>query len=274
MNELRSLAHRWLAQHRNAAVVTVTRARGSTPRAAGTRMLVDRTAQAGTIGGGHLELQAVAMAREALQSDPSNAGWPAVERRFALGPSLGQCCGGTVEIRIDALDHALLSGWPDDPARFHVVLYGAGHVGRALADQLQRLPCTVDWIDTRDEEFAGWLAGRDGVCPQTIRITVSDVPEAEAGAAPAGAFHLVMTHNHDLDLRICRAVLVAGAFGQLGLIGSRTKHQRFVRRLQEQGVAPQQVARMTCPIGIPGVEGKEPEVIATSVAAQLLLWSS
>ena len=80
----------------------------------------------------------------------------------------------------------------------------------------------------------------------------------------------VLTHNHDLDLRITEAILTRGDFAYLGLIGSKTRRQRFIHRFEQRGIAAQAIARMTCPIGVEGISGKEPEIIATAVVAQLL----
>ncbi len=109
---------------------------------------------------------------------------------------------------------------------------------------------------------AGW--------PAHIRQVCVDAVEAEVGAAPPGAFYLVLTHQHELDLRISEAILRRGDFGYLGLIGSKTKRQRFIHRLEQRGVPAAAIARMTCPIGIEGIGGKQPEVLALAVVAQLL----
>ena len=151
---------------------------------------------------------------------------------------------------------------------FHLQLYGAGHVGRAIVQALAPLPVHVTWIDEREDEFA---AAAPAVSTQAhIQTVCIDALEAEVRHAPAGAFYLVLTHQHDLDLRIVEAILRRGDFGFLGLIGSRTKRARFVHRLSERGIASQAIERLTCPIGVPGIEGKEPEVIGAAVVAQLL----
>ena len=117
----------------------------------------------------------------------------------------------------------------------------------------------------RDEEFPP-----DSALPAHTRKVCVDSLDAEVKEAPRGAFYLVLTHRHDLDLRIAEAILRRGDFGFFGLIGSQTKRARFIHRFEERGIAAQAIARMTCPIGVPGIEGKEPEVIAASVVAQLL----
>jgi xanthine dehydrogenase accessory factor len=264
MNEsaLRRTALGWLAAARPAVVVEVLEAQGSTPRGAGARMVVSADAVTGTIGGGHLELQAIADARAALATGTAA---PMHEKRYALGPSLGQCCGGVVTLRRTPLDAASLARWPEPAARFHLQLYGAGHVGRAIVRVLGGIDCRVSWIDERDAEFPDRAE-----LPPHIECVCVDEVQAEVGSAPAGAFHLVLTHSHALDLAIVEAVLRRGDFGFLGLIGSATKRARFEHRLQERGIGEELLQRMVCPIGVAGICGKEPEVIAVGVAAQLL----
>jgi xanthine dehydrogenase accessory factor len=264
MNEaaLRRTALAWLAAARPAVVVQVLEAQGSTPREAGARMVVSAETVIGTIGGGHLELQAIGDARAALA-----AGTAAQmhEKRYALGPSLGQCCGGAVTLRRTPLDAASLARWPEPAPRFHLQLYGAGHVGRAIVRLLSGIDCRVSWIDERDAEFPD-----PAELPPHIDCVCVDEVQAEVAGTPPGAYHLVLTHSHALDLAIVEAVLRRGDFGFLGLIGSATKRARFEHRLQERGFTDAQLQRMACPIGVPGIAGKEPEVIAVGVVAQLL----
>jgi xanthine dehydrogenase accessory factor len=268
MDTLRNIAQAWLTAGRAAVLVLVSDVRGSVPREAGTRMLVAHDDMAGTIGGGHLEWQAMARAREML----SDAAVPAQSVHYALGPSLGQCCGGAVTLSFERLQPSHLTAWPHEVPRFHLQLYGAGHVGRAIARSLATLPALVDWIDERDDAFPSTML--EGTWPAHIRKVVVDAMEAEVRQAPPGAFFLVLTHQHDLDLRITEAILRRNDFGFFGLIGSKTKKQRFVHRLEERGVSPAAIERMVCPIGLPGIAGKEPEVIAVAVVAQLLRHSA
>jgi xanthine dehydrogenase accessory factor len=258
---VQEVARAWLAQQRRAVVVEVVDFQGSVPRETGTRMLVAADAVFGTIGGGHLELQAIEQARSLL---PGDVPCEPLERDNALGPSLGQCCGGVLRLRWTAMSHAALAAWAAPPARFHLQLYGAGHVGRAIVRLLAGIDCRVQWIDERDSEFPA-----DASPPHIERLCVEPV-EAEVAAAPANACFLVLTHSHDLDLRITEAILRRGDFAYLGLIGSQTKRARFVHRFEQRGIAADVLARMTCPIGVPGIRGKEPEVIAVAVVAQLL----
>lgn len=317
----------WLTALEQAVLVTVAQTEGSVPRKAGAKMIVNRTRQADTIGGGHLEWRAIEIARAML------AGGAAVSRleRIALGPSLGQCCGGVVWVafevihaelgavlaalrerrqtaswRVTALDapvasalfdadgkllagsSALSAGdinpvtlcavthvltdsagrrWLVDPClppQAHLTLFGAGHVGAALVRALADLPCSVTWVDEREDMFPP-------VVPSNVRIEATDTPEALIAAAPAGGSFLVMTHSHALDLRLSRAILASEARGWFGLIGSLTKRRQFEHRLRDCGVAPERIDAMVCPIGLPGISDKTPAVIAASVCAQLLM---
>jgi xanthine dehydrogenase accessory factor len=261
----RDTAQRWLSESRNAVVVEVTKAQGSVPREEGTRMLVGANEIIGTIGGGHLELKAIGRAREMLRTQELA---PHTEH-FALGPALGQCCGGAVTLSYEALSEDALARWPAPAALFHLQLYGAGHVGRAIATLLATLDVNVDWIDEREEEFPKTTT-LGTPWPERIRINCVDAVEGEVRQAPPNAFYLVLTHQHELDLRITEAVLKRGDFAYLGLIGSRTKRQRFVHRFEQRGLAPEVIARMTCPIGVDNINAKEPEIIALAVVAQLL----
>jgi len=263
---LRDRAAAWLAAGRRAVVVEVTAARGSVPRGVGTRMVVGGDESLGTIGGGHLELKAISAARAALASGGVAA---RSEQSFALGPSLGQCCGGAVTLAFAPLDAAALSRWPASAPLFHLQLHGAGHVGRAVATLLATLDVDVDWFDERDEGFPDATA-LGSPWPRQIRRTSSDTVEREVANAPAGAFYLVLTHEHALDLRITEAILRRADFAFCGLIGSKTKRATFSRRLAARGVAPAAIERLVCPIGALGIAGRAPEIIAVAAVAELL----
>ncbi|WP_428425698.1 xanthine dehydrogenase accessory protein XdhC [Methylibium sp.] len=262
---LRDHALHWLADARPAVVVEVAASRGSVPREAGTRMLVAADAVCGTIGGGHLEWQAIAQARARLGRRTTRSDEAPQEQTLALGPSLGQCCGGEVTLRYAPLDATALAAWPAPAPRFHLQLYGAGHVGRAIVALLGGIDCRVQWIDEREAEFAGVAA-----LPPHIEPLCVDAVEAEVAHAPPGACYLVLTHEHDLDLRITEAILRRGDFAYCGLIGSQTKRARFLHRYEERGLPADTLARLTCPIGLPGITGKEPAVLAVAAVAQLL----
>ncbi len=256
---LRDAALQWRARGHAAMVVAVAKARGSVPREAGTRMLVAADAVLGTIGGGHLELKAIADARRLL----AEGGGPE-RQHIALGPTLGQCCGGALDLLFTPLAADDPAAWPLPAPRFHLQLYGAGHVGRAIVRLLAGIPCRVSWIDEREAEFPPVE-----LPPHIEKLCVEPV-QAEVDAAMPGTCFLVLTHSHDLDLALAHAILRRADFAWFGLIGSKTKRARFEHRLAERGVPAETLARMVCPIGLPGISGKEPEVIALSVVAQLL----
>lgn len=263
--QLRTTADNWLEEARPAIVVEVQSTRGSAPREAGTRMIVAAGEAVGTIGGGHLELKAIERARASLRAGPVAA----FEEHFALGPSLGQCCGGAVTLGYRPLDGAALAAWPVPAPLFHLQLYGAGHVGRAIATLLATLDVAVDWIDEREDEFPR-VTSLGSAWPAHVKQVCVDAVEAEVRHAPPGAFYLVLTHDHDLDLRITEAILRRNDFGYLGLIGSRTKRERFLRRFEQRGVPADAVARLHCPIGVERIDAKAPAIVACAVVAQLL----
>ena len=152
---------------------------------------------------------------------------------------------------------------PLQPADFDVVLFGAGHVGRALVRVLGPVPCRITWVDSRADEFPANV-------PDNVRVVHTDAPAAEVASARAGSYFLVMTHSHALDFEIVEAVLRRGDFAYCGMIGSQTKRRTFENGLAKRGAGAALLARFTCPIGIPGIKGKEPGSIAVAVAAQLL----
>lgn len=268
MLDLGASARRWQVGGRAAVVIEVVEARGSVPRGPGTRMLVAADEVLGTIGGGHLELKAIADARAMLAQGSLEAAARIQEQQIALGPTLGQCCGGALKLVFTPLQQAAPAAWPAAAPRFTLQLYGAGHVGRAIVRLLCGLPCRVQWIDEREAEFPP-----EPLPPHIERVCVEPV-EVEVRSAPAGCCFLVLTHSHDLDMAITRAILQRGDFAFFGLIGSKTKRARFQNRLREQGMGQDLIDRMVCPIGVPGIEGKEPEVIALAAVAQLLMQSS
>lgn len=257
------LAHR-LAAGTPAVLVTVAAVRGSTPREAGAAMVVTADAVAGTVGGGRFEWEAVAAARRLIA-----AGHAAGEIAIPLGPEIGQCCGGHAVLRLERATPAMVvrvgaGEAAERAARPAVVIFGAGHVGRALAQALSPLPFAVRLVDGRAEAFAGFAAA--GVAVVTARRMT-----AEVAAAPAGAAYVIMTHSHALDAVIALEVLQRGDFGYLGVIGSGTKRRRLLAAFRDHGVAPVDLARVTCPIGAAAaVRDKRPAVIAAMTAAELL----
>jgi xanthine dehydrogenase accessory factor len=310
--------------------VSVIDAAGSVPREAGAVMRVGATDTSGTIGGGALEFDAIATARRmlAMAAQP----WLRTRKTCPLGPSLGQCCGGSVSLlferfersQIDALPlsdltpdtllarptrpgvapisaadrhelgddlplhvrsvmNAMLTGrrargavlvsgtdgresWWIEPVKTNkttLILYGAGHVGREIVQTFERLPFQIIWVDTDANRFPS-------VIPAHATRLIAVKPADAVAHLPPDALHLVMTYSHPIDLEICHAVLKRDEFAFLGLIGSHTKRVRFLKRLAELGHDAVSRARLVCPIGIEGLTGKEPAVIAVSVAAQLI----
>jgi xanthine dehydrogenase accessory factor len=377
----------WLAHagEAPAVLVTVATVEGSGPREPGAKMLVDARRMHGTIGGGHLELRAVEVAREMLAKGETRR-----LERFALGPSLGQCCGGVVHLAFELVDAGqvellkaranadtwrlvALDGAPDslllddnaktvipaqagihgqveqpgdipqdgtlsmDPGvrrddgvkvevqlgqrdrtlsmdprlrrddgvkgggesghwplfarhrgthvmqeqdgrrwlvdlvaapRAHLILFGAGHVGAAIVRALAGLPCRVTWVDERDDMFPPQV-------PANVTVEATDTPESVVASAPVGASYLVMTYSHALDQRLSDAILSRQGVGWFGLIGSHTKRKQFEHRLRARGIQADRIDAMVCPIGVPGITGKQPAVIAAAVAAQLLqVWEA
>jgi len=290
-----------------AALVTLVGARGSSPREPGARMVVRASgAFRGTIGGGAFEYEAIAEARRALAEGRG----PAIRRRALLGPDYGQCCGGRVDWLIETFDardkpelaalaeraaplgtRARLDGHgrylrtlcdarhsagfaevlPDGSlsetfgeAATPLWLFGAGHVGRALTLALAPLPFAVRWIDPRPDAFPAYSPAN------ATRVQPSE-PLREVEAAPDGALVLVMTHSHGLDFDLVLAALSERRFDYVGLIGSVTKRARFVSRLRTAGLDEKALAPLVCPIGVAGVAGKAPAVIAAATAVELLM---
>lgn len=252
----------------DAVLVQVDATEGSVPREAGAWMLVWPDAVAGTIGGGQLEFQAIAQARAILVQAPGTGLVPVY--RYPLGPSLGQCCGGAVHLRFERVGAADMPTLTQrlTPARQPLALFGGGHVGRALVQALAPLPFAITWIDSRNEIFPS-------DCPPQVHCEHSDPVQAAVADLAPGSQVLVMSFSHAEDLDIVAACLrrqrERGDLPFLGLIGSKTKWATFRHRLADRGYTDAQLAQVTCPIGLPGIRGKQPEVIAAAVAAQLLL---
>lgn len=292
MTDLPSLVLDTIDRGTPAIWISVTATRGSVPREAGAAMLVTDKEARGTIGGGHLEYKAIEWARERI-AEPHAA---VTRRHFPLGPALGQCCGGAVELTFIPVKAADRAAWqrmadaaeigerfqwslPLDDGRvatldlrfsaWQIWVFGAGHVGRALVQVLATLPCRVTWLDTRDEPFPPDV-------PAGVRAVTTDDPARAAASIPPGADVLVLTHSHALDFDIVLPLLRRDDLGYVGVIGSGTKAATFRKRLAARGVAADAVARMVCPIGRDAAVDnddplrKHPGVIAVRVAAALL----
>ena len=253
--------------HGDAVRVVVATVQGSGPREVGAWMAVFEDAVVGTIGGGHLEFEAVAQARSLLAGATLD-----LERRFALGPSLGQCCGGVVHLRFERLAAADIPALREDTtaaraAQMPVALFGGGHVGSAIVRLLGRLPVRVLWVDSREGIFPGGL-------PVSVQCEHSDPVQTAVASLEPQSRVLIMSFSHAEDLDVLIACLQRrrerADLPFIGLIGSRSKWAAFRHRLEARGFSSAEIAQVTSPIGVPGVAGKEPEVIAVAVAAQLL----
>lgn len=252
-----------------AVLVRVARTQGSAPRRAGAWMAVFTDSAIGTIGGGHLEWDAQQQARARLLQGSAA---PAVpwSQRTVLGPQLGQCCGGALELMfepVSSADRGRLKG-ELAPSLRPVALFGGGHVGHAIVGALATLPFAVHWIDSRDNVFPSQL-------PAQVSTDHSEPVQGAVRDVLPGSHVLIMSFSHAEDLDILAACLQRqrerGDLPFLGLIGSRSKWATFRHRLEQRGFTAEELAGVTCPIGLPGILGKEPAVIAASVAAQLLL---
>lgn len=285
-------------------LINVLRVAGSVPRQPGAKMIVTAQSQWGTIGGGNLEYSAINLARTRLRDGQVS---PHCEV-LSLGPSLGQCCGGRVELLFEVIDaqnspHLMQprpavvtraisgvhttsfepfnSGTPvvakpvietvGDCLFLHeplharlpsVWVFGAGHVGRSVVDQLKLLPCEIVWLDEREEMFADIEAG-------SVNVVCTDDITLELDRAPNDVTCVVMTHSHALDYELCRSIL-ARRFGFLALIGSTTKRANFARRLKHHGFDEAQIGRIVCPLGVGRLRSKHPHAIALSLALQLM----
>ena len=257
-------------QHTDGVLVTVESVEGSGPREKGAWMAVFADTLVNTIGGGHLEFQAIDEARALLRKQPELTHESAAYTlRYALGPALGQCCGGVVHLRYERitasdaphLKQRLLS------AAQPLTLFGGGHVGKALIQVLSNLPFNVHWVDSRDEIFPTQL-------PINVVCEHSDPVQAAVADLPPQSAVLIMSFSHAEDLDVVAACLKRqrdhNDLRYVGLIGSKTKWATFRHRLEARGFTEKELAFITCPIGVPGITGKEPEVIAVAVAAQLL----
>lgn len=335
---------RSVGENEKVVLVTVISTKGSTPREAGTKMIVSTSRIEGTIGGGNLEYQCIDIARQRLLTD-SGKSWKRYTHRFPLGASLGQCCGGLANVLFETIE-STDAGWIQElethsdqnantvlitpldkdhsekrlfsknylstnealksefaqkrnlivrkllnqehsaepatttvftsgeqqesylaelivPNDFHIMLFGAGHVGKALVNVLSGLDCTISWVDNREEQFP------DRIPNNTIKRLEED-PEDALDTVPKNTYFIVMTHCHQLDERICTHILRRNDFGYCGLIGSESKRRKFEKRLLAKGISLNALNHLTCPIGISGISGKKPGEIAIAISAQIL----
>ena len=292
-----------LEKGQGCTLVMIANVRGSSPRDAGAFMIVDKDNMTGTIGGGALEFQAIELAR-ALPWQSSETGFMRHWRDYALGPNLGQCCGGHVTLLFEYYSPKMLADlqklmreggtlfhnhtsdelpylcdtapylYHNQPrslttaptsSQDYLYIYGAGHVGRALMDVTSGLGLRRIWVDDDKARFPAESA------PDSERVIAKDM-SIIAHHAPANSYHIILTYSHQIDEEIVRAVLTKNAFLQLGLIGSQTKAARFKSRFQKAGLSDEVIDRMICPIGLADIRSKKPAHVALSIAGQIAQW--
>jgi xanthine dehydrogenase accessory protein XdhC len=245
-----------------AVIVRIAEAQGSTPRETGATMIVSARGSAGTIGGGQLEFHCIDLARILLDS-----GGPQQLIDIPLGPQMGQCCGGRVRVAMEPASAAHLEALRQDEAkaaveRPQVLIFGAGHTGKALARSLALLPVAVTLIDDR--------AGQFDEVPATVSCLQLDDPETALAAARPGSAFVVLTHSHALDYRLAEGALLRSDAAYVGMIGSATKRARFEASFRRRHPGSTALAGLTCPIGGSDVHDKRPEVIAALTSAELV----
>ncbi|MCV6575738.1 MAG: xanthine dehydrogenase accessory protein XdhC [Cohaesibacter sp.] len=246
--------------------IEISKVKGSSPREVGARLYVSQDKQMGTIGGGQLEYMAIDKARILLRSIDTAKSW---KMAVPLGPEIGQCCGGKVVLTLRLMDQTLkqqrLQEQADEQAtRPNIYIFGAGHIGRALANSLSLLPVSVTMIDSRAEEVA--------LCTANIKTCLTPLPEAHIRTADPGSAFIIATHDHALDFLLAKEALARQDARYVGMIGSKTKAARFGHWLAEEAPMLSR-AQLKCPMGLPApgaVKDKRPEVIAALITADVI----
>lgn len=261
MTEWMKAVQRLRERREPGVLTTVTAVRGHAPRDPGAKMVVSAERTWGTVGGGNLEAVAIERARTLLAEGATAP--VTIEMRLSDKEPYQhgvQCCGGDVTLLLEPL-----------PVAPSVAIFGMGHVGLELARLLARHDVELHLVDSRSEHLSPeQLAALDDAVANVHVHPVPVLPELVIGELPPGSHLLVMTHDHAEDLALCDAALRDGRAATIGLIGSESKWARFRTQLADQGHAPAAIDRITTPIGLPGLPGKEPATIAVSVAARLL----
>ena len=247
-------------------MVTLLRVRGHAPREPGAKMLVTAEAVYGTIGGGNLEHTAVAKAREMLTGRANARFAPTILTTRLTEKDPGefgvQCCGGEVEVLLELVD----------PVRPAVAIFGVGHVGLALARILSLMPIELHLVDSREEMLSPARLHLLTLGQAEVKVHHAPILDSTVSDLPSGTHLVIMTHDHAEDLYVLEMALRRGDLGYIGVIGSSVKWARFRQKLTEQGFSAEDLARVTSPIGLPGVPGKSPEAIAIATAAQLVAY--
>lgn len=260
MNDWLSGVQQLQARQENGILVTLAAVRGHAPREAGAKMLVSRAESWGTVGGGNLEATLLARARAMLKTQSSTPELLTLNLTPSAVQEYGrQCCGGQVTVLLEPL-RAL---------RPSLAIFGVGHVGLALARVLNTLPWTLHLIDSRAHQLVTERLQVLNGGAASLQVHHAPIPEMILPELPAGTRILIMTHDHAEDLALCDAALRRADLPLIGLIGSAVKWTHFQQKLLEVGHSPSALSRIVTPIGLPGIGGKTPEVIALSVAAQL-----
>ncbi len=254
-------------------LVTVIRSAGSTPRDAGTKMILTDDSQFDTVGGGHLEYEAVSKARELLAKGDTCQEIIS----YPLSSKLGQCCGGAVKLLFEVMvSH-----------QQHIAVFGAGHVAQALVPILAQLPLQISWIDSRENFFdmdseisnsrTGISTSNLGKNAQKIANTYSNVkaimddePCGTLKTLPENAWIVILTHNHQLDYELVETALKHPNLDYIGMIGSHTKAKRFTTKLKHRGFNNEQISRLVSPIGDLSITGKRPIEVAVSISSQIM----
>ena len=252
----------WLAAGHAFALVRIAKTEGSTPRDSDAVMALTKDALIGTIGGGRLEWEAIIAARAMLDTASDNH-----TMVVALGPAIGQCCGGRVTLAITRGTARAVKALQSCEAkasstRPSVMIYGSGHVGRALARALAPLPFQIKLIDSRAEELQQATSAG-------VELVLTQTPVTLAEQSPCGCAHVIMTHSHALDSLLAAAVLEKNAFRYLGIIGSDSKRASILNAFKALGLAQAQIDRVVCPLGDSSLRDKRPEVIAALTAAEI-----
>lgn len=230
-------------------MATVLQAKGSTPRNAGTKMLITAERNFDTIGGGRLEYEVIDRARKMLRTGEASQH---IER-FPLAMKTNQCCGGSVSILFESFSQPKTT----------INLFGAGHVAKALTKILADLDVHVHWIDNRAEEFPESVAANTRIC-------LEEDPVDFVRKMGTGEFAVILTHQHSLDYQLLEALLDRKDCAFIGLIGSQTKAARFRKRLHSASFSQEEIESYYCPIGLEQVSGKEPMEVAVSIAGQII----
>lgn len=243
-------------------VVEILEVKGSTPRDTDAFMMVSRDAIRGTIGGGVLEWTAIEHAREMIQRNESTG-----KLSLPLGPYLGQCCGGHVTLEFYKADHQIVHFLEEREETERtcfprLLIFGAGHVGRAIAQAFKPLPFAMTVLDTRASEIAA--------LPAVVDSQVTENPVANVESAAQGTSFIVLTHSHTMDFLITEAALKRSDAAYVGMIGSATKRAKFRSWLVSRGTDVVLMNRLVCPIGGTRVRDKRPEIIAALVASELI----